>query len=218
MRDIHIFLVDDHSLFRESLGRLLEANPHLRVVGQCASVEEALAELSRTSVDVVLLDYELGEESGFRLLTELNCGPTETKVLMVTAGVSDEVALHVMDAGASGIFLKKGRPEELITAIQRVANGEHWLDDDTFRSLLAIRQNRSEVLERARPLTSRQSQVLRGILNGLANKEIAWKLRVSETSVKATIQELFQKAGVRTRSQLVRIAIEQHSADWLKPE
>jgi len=218
MRDIHIFLVDDHSLFRESLGRLLEANPHLRVVGQCASVEEALAELSRTSVDVVLLDYELGEESGFRLLTELNCGPTETKVLMVTAGVSDEVALHVMDAGASGIFLKKGRPEELITAIQRVANGELWLDDDTFRSLLAIRQNRSEVLERARPLTSRQSQVLRGILNGLANKEIAWKLRVSETSVKATIQELFQKAGVRTRSQLVRIAIEQHSADWLKPE
>ena len=218
MRDIHIFLVDDHSLFRESLGRLLEANPHLRVVGQCASVEEALAELSRTSVDVVLLDYELGEESGFRLLTELNCGPTETKVLMVTAGVSDEVALHVMDAGASGIFLKKGRPEELIAAIQRVANGEHWLDDDTFRSLLAIRQNRSEVLERARPLTSRQSQVLRGILNGLANKEIAWKLRVSETSVKATIQELFQKAGVRTRSQLVRIAIEQHSADWLKPE
>lgn len=218
MRDIHIFLVDDHSLFRESLGRLLEANPHLRVVGQCASVEEALAELSRTSVDVVLLDYELGEESGFRLLTELNCGPTETKVLMVTAGVSDEVALHVMDAGASGIFLKKGRPEELIAAIQRVANGELWLDDDTFRSLLAIRQNRSEVLERARPLTSRQSQVLRGILNGLANKEIAWKLRVSETSVKATIQELFQKAGVRTRSQLVRIAIEQHSADWLKPE
>jgi DNA-binding NarL/FixJ family response regulator len=59
---------------------------------------------------------------------------------------------------------------------------------------------------------------MRGILDGLANKEIAWKLRVSESSIKAAIQELFHKAGVRTRSQLVRIAIEKHSSNWLKPE
>jgi len=218
MREIEVFLVDDHGLFRESLGRLLAANPHLRVVGQCATVAEALAGVSQSGPDVVLLDYDLGEESGFRLLTELNRRVTETKVLMVTAGVSDEVALHVMDAGASGIFLKQGSPEQLLAAIQRVADGEIWLDDATFQSLVTIRQNRSELNERTRPLTARQSQVLRGILNGLANKEIAWQLDVSETSVKASIQELFQKAGVRTRSQLVRIAIEQHSADWLKRE
>jgi DNA-binding NarL/FixJ family response regulator len=59
--------------------------------------------------------------------------------------------------------------------------------------------------------------VLRGILDGLANKEIAWKLKTSETSVKGVIQELFRKAGVRTRSQLVRIAIEKHASDWLEP-
>jgi DNA-binding NarL/FixJ family response regulator len=59
---------------------------------------------------------------------------------------------------------------------------------------------------------------MRGILDGLANKEIAWKLKVSESSIKAAIQELFHKAGVRTRSQLVRIAIEKHSSNWLKPE
>jgi DNA-binding NarL/FixJ family response regulator len=73
-------------------------------------------------------------------------------------------------------------------------------------------------MERARPLTARQSEVLRGILDGLANKEIAWKLNTSETAVKAAVQELFHKAGVRTRSQLVRIAIEQHSVDWLRPQ
>jgi DNA-binding NarL/FixJ family response regulator len=73
-------------------------------------------------------------------------------------------------------------------------------------------------MEHARPLTSRQSEVLRGILDGLANKEIAWKLNASESSIKAVIQELFRKAGVRTRSQLVRIAIEKHSSDWLKSE
>jgi DNA-binding NarL/FixJ family response regulator len=73
-------------------------------------------------------------------------------------------------------------------------------------------------MEHTRPLSSRQSEVLRGILDGLANKEIAWKLNASESSIKAVIQELFRKAGVRTRSQLVRIAIEKHSSDWLKSD
>jgi DNA-binding NarL/FixJ family response regulator len=77
-------------------------------------------------------------------------------------------------------------------------------------------RERSEGFERSRPLTLRQSEVLRGILDGLTNKEIGQKMKSSESSVKAVIQELFQKAGVRTRSQLVRIAIEKHSADWLK--
>jgi len=135
---------------------------------------------------------------------------------MVTAGLSDENTLRVMEAGASGVFLKHSSPDRLLSAIRKVAGGEVWLDDGSFRSLLAGKRNRSEMLGRAQPLTPRQSDVLRGILDGLANKEIAWKLKTSETSIKAVIQELFQKAGVRTRSQLVRIAIEKHSADWLK--
>jgi two-component system nitrate/nitrite response regulator NarL len=134
---------------------------------------------------------------------------------MVTAGLSDEVALQVMEAGAAGIFLKHSNPERLVVAIRWVADGEVWLDDGSFRSLLAGGRRQSEIQGRARPLTARQGEVLRGILDGLTNKEIAWKLKTSETSVKAVIQELFQKAGVRTRSQLVRIAIEKHSKDWL---
>jgi DNA-binding NarL/FixJ family response regulator len=67
-----------------------------------------------------------------------------------------------------------------------------------------------------RSLTERQRQVLRSILDGLTNKEIAARMQASETSVKATIQELFNKAGVRTRSQLVRVAIERYSIEWLK--
>jgi two-component system, NarL family, nitrate/nitrite response regulator NarL len=82
---------------------------------------------------------------------------------------------------------------------------------------LAGKGSPAETDDRMRPLTARQSQVLRGLLGGLTNKEIALSLNVSESSVKAVIQELFQKAGVRTRSQLVRIAIEKHSSDWLKP-
>jgi two-component system, NarL family, nitrate/nitrite response regulator NarL len=218
MREIRILMVDDHILFRESLSRLLETSSQMRVIGQCATISEALGALSR-EIDVVLLDYDLGEESGFRLLTELRHRQIETKVLMVTAGLSDEMTLQVMEAGASGVFLKHSSPDQLEAAIEQVVKGELWLDSAAVQGLLlAGRRSRTEILERTKPLTARQSEVLRGILDGLANKEIAWKLRISESSVKAVIQELFHKAGVRTRSQLVRIAIEEHSSDWLKSE
>jgi DNA-binding NarL/FixJ family response regulator len=88
----------------------------------------------------------------------------------------------------------------------RVVNNEIWLDSDTVRSLISARSAHAEQVEHRRPLTYRQAEVLRGILDGLANKEIAWNMKVSESSIKAVIQELFHKAGVRTRSQLVRIA------------
>jgi two-component system, NarL family, nitrate/nitrite response regulator NarL len=218
MREIRILMVDDHSLFRESLSRLLETTPEFCVTGQCATISEALSALAQSEADVILLDYDFGAESGFSLLKELKQPRDGTKVLMVTAGLSDEAIVQVMEAGASGIFLKHSSPDQLVAAIQQVANGEIWLDNAAVQGLLAGRRSRTENLERAQPLTARQSEVLRGILDGLANKEIAWKLKTSESSVKAVIQELFHKAGVRTRSQLVRIAIEKHSSDWLKYE
>jgi len=218
MREIRIVIVDDHSLFRESLGRLLGTAPQIRLAGHYASASEALTALSREDIDIVLLDYDLGEESGLNLLRALQPRKSDTRVLMVTAGLSDEATLQVMEAGAAGILLKHSSLDQLMAAIQQVANGEIWLDGAAMQSLLTGKRTRTELQERTQPLTTRQSEVLRGILDGLANKEIAWKLNVSESSVKAVIQELFNKAGVRTRSQLVRIAIEKHSSDWLKPE
>jgi DNA-binding NarL/FixJ family response regulator len=218
MREIRILLVDDHSLFRESLSRLLGSHSEFRVVGQCATVSDAVNVISESPADVVLLDYDLGEGSGFGLITELKRLRSDAKVLMVTAGLSDEATLQVMEAGAVGVFLKHGSSEQLLGAIHRVVSGEMWLESSTVQCLLAGGRSRTEKMEYTRPLTERQIEVLRGILDGLANKEIAWKTKTSESSVKAVIQELFQKAGVRTRSQLVRIAIEQHSSDWLKPE
>lgn len=215
MQEVRILMVDDHSLFRESLSRLLEATPQYRVVSQCAKASEALAAFAPAEVDMILLDYDLGEESGLSLLLELKRRQSEVKVLVVTAGLSDDATLQVMEAGASGIFLKHNSPEQLIEAIRKVTEGEIWLDSGAVQSLLVGKRTRTELLERTRPLTTRQSEVLRGILDGLANKEIAWKLKTSESSVKAAIQELFHKAGVRTRSQLVRVAIERHSSDWL---
>ncbi len=218
MREIRILMVDDHNLFREGLSRLLEASPTFQIVGQCATGAEAVSALSRTAADVVLLDYDLGEERGSSLLTKLKNCQRDVKILMVTAGMSDAAILQIMEAGASGVFLKHSNPDQLVAAIHRVINNEIWLDSEAARSLLSAKSSHAEQMEHHRPLTSRQSEVMRGILDGLTNKEIAWKLKASESSIKAVIQELFYKAGVRTRSQLVRIAIEKHSSDWLKPD
>lgn len=218
MRQIRLLMVDDHRLFREGLGRLLESTSEFLIVGQCATIDEAVAVLSETPADVVLLDYDLGDEQGSRLLANLRHREGVAKILMVTAGMSDEAILQIMESGASGVFLKQSGPDQLVAAIHRVVNNELWLDTGAVRSLVAARSAQANRMERALPLTSRQSEVVRGILDGLANKEIAWKLQVSESSIKAVIQELFRKAGVRTRSQLVRVAIEKHSSDWLKTE
>jgi DNA-binding NarL/FixJ family response regulator len=135
---------------------------------------------------------------------------------MVTAGMTDMATLQIMEAGASGVFLKQSNPDQLVAAIQRVMRSEIWLDSEAARSLVSASRMDADRVENRRSLTSRQSEVLRGILDGLTNKEIAWNLKTSESSVKAVIQELFHKAGVRTRSQLVRIAIEKHSSDWFR--
>jgi DNA-binding NarL/FixJ family response regulator len=134
---------------------------------------------------------------------------------MVTAGMDSAGMLRVMEAGASGIFLKHSPPAQLTEAIRRVAEGEMWLDPKAVKPViqgaaLGSEQNRLESL-----LSEREKTVLKGVLEGASNKAIAAAMRLSESSVKAVLQQLFLKTGVRTRSQLVRIALERHAHDWL---
>jgi DNA-binding NarL/FixJ family response regulator len=217
-RQIRILLVDDHSLFRESLSRLLEAEPDYRIVGNCSSATEALELLKTGPVDMVLLDYDLGDEQGSSFLTEAKKAGFAGKILMVTAGMSDAGTLRALEGGAAGIFLKHSPPAQLVEAIEKVMNGEVWLDSKAVRSLIAGANSKSEEQRTSQPLSPRERTVLKSVFEGLTNKEIAAALQISESSVKAVLQQLFDKTGVRSRSQLVRIALEQHSQDWLTPD
>jgi DNA-binding NarL/FixJ family response regulator len=212
---IRILLVDDHSLFRESLSRLLEAEPDFRIAATCATAAEALEALERVPVDVVLLDYDLGDEQGTAFLDEAKKRRLGARILMVTAGMSDSVTVQAFERGSAGIFLKHSPPAQLIEAIQKVAAGEVWLDPRAVHALVSGVSERTEPQQRSEALTPREKTVLKAVFEGLTNKEIAGSLQISESSVKAVLQQLFDKTGVRSRSQLVRIAIEQHSADWL---
>ncbi len=209
MEKVRLLIVDDHVLFREGLARLLGAEPDFEVVGECASVEEALAILAQAPVDVVLLDIDLGARRGTELLVQARRRGLTCRVLVVTAGLDDAEAAQLVREGASGIFLKHGSPAVLAKSIRRVMEGEASIDQRLLSSLVGLEPSRGEE-ERRATLTDRERDVLRGVFEGQANKEIAAHLGISESSVKGALQQLFHKTGVRTRSQLVRIALEQY--------
>jgi two-component system, NarL family, nitrate/nitrite response regulator NarL len=213
MNTIKILLVDDHTLFREALSRWLEGETDLEMAAHCASVGDAIDLLRRNPVDVVLLDHDLGKERGFQFLTDARQAGFHGRVLMVTAGMTDAECVKALDLGAHGVFLKHSSPALLADAIRKVAGGETWLDPTCVQALVEAAK-RPERARRDRPFTERENDVLRGVLEGLSNKEIGVRLNISESSVKAALQQLFQKTGVRTRSQLVRIALEEHSGSW----
>jgi DNA-binding NarL/FixJ family response regulator len=213
MHKVRILLLDDHALFREGLSRLLEGELNLEMVACCASVGEASDVLHQKPVDLVLLDYDLGKERGFEFITQARQWGFQGRLLVVTAGMTDAESVQALDLGVSGIFPKHSPPAVLIQAIRKVMAGETWLDENAIRALVRVSKH-PPIMGQTKPFTERESQVLHGVFEGMSNKEIGVRLSISEGSVKAALQQLFQKTGVRTRSQLVRIALEEHSTHW----
>ncbi len=208
-----ILLVDDHTLFREALSRMLEGEPDLEMTANCASVGEAIDILRTKPIDLVLLDHDLGRERGFDFIPRARQNGFDGRILMVTAGMTDAESMQILGLGVSGIFHKHNSPALLVEAIRKVMTGDIYLDQRSIHTLVEASRP-SEKLSNRKAFTERESQVLRGVFEGLSNKEIGARLDVSESSVKASLQQLFQKTGVRTRSQLVRIALEEHRNLW----
>jgi len=201
MTPIRLLLLDDHLLFREGLSRLLVTEPGFELVAQCGTPSEALDVLVQTPVDIVLLDYDLEDDTGTRFISAAAASGYAGKVLMVTAGMNELQRALAWKLGISGIALKHSSPASLLEAIRVVFAGGIWNHQKGEASSPSSQK-------RAQGMTPRERQVLRGILEGLTNKDIARQLGVSLSSIKGILQQLFDKTGVRTRSQLVRIAIE----------
>ena len=204
-RLVRVLVIDDHALFRESISAVLAVKPHLEVQ-HCPSIREALALIPQTPVDLVLLDHDLGSERASQFLPAARQRGFEGRVLVVTAWISDNEARRLLRQGVAGIFLKRGPLDDLSRAIEAVAGGGTWLD----ASFSGIEQESDPALAAAPVFNDRLRKVLRYVVEGLSNKEIAWHLQISESYVKAILQGLFQKTGVRTRGQLVRVALEQY--------
>jgi DNA-binding NarL/FixJ family response regulator len=215
MERIRLLLIDDHVLFREGLSRLLASESDLEIVADCGTTGEALEILERCQVDLVLLDFDLGGEIGSQFIGALRRTGDTPKILMVTAGMTAAESSAALRLGASGIFLKHNAAGTLAQAIRLIAGGAMWADQRVLQLLAEHVEQRRD--EHDPMLTAREEQVLQGVFEGLSNKEIATRLNVSESAIKATLQQLFRKSGVRTRSQLVRIALEGSFATKRKP-
>ena len=206
---IQILLVDDHALFREGVARLLSAEPEFEVAGDCGSIEEALRVLKEKPIDIVLLDFYLGDRNGKEFLRLARLQGLSGKVLLVTVGIDESNATELIYAGISGIFLKRDSPMLLAQAIRHVSAGGVWFKQEQLQNAMA-NQPETATAQPGERFTAREQVVLSYVFEGLTNRKIAERIGVSTGSVKATIQQLFSKTGVRTRSQLVRIVLEQY--------
>jgi len=194
-------------MFREGLARVLEKEPDLKVVGQCATTAQALTMLPASGATVVLLDVDLGPERALDFVIQAKRKGYAGQILVLTAGVSGPEAVQLVQAGVAGILHKHHSTAILCKTIRHVAGGEVWLEKDYLGSLFQS-VDRTRTQERPR-LTERDKIVLRFIFQGLTNKEIANHLEISEGAVKASLRQLFEKLNVRTRAQLVKVALEQ---------
>ncbi len=205
---INVLLVDDHAMFRESLARVLEKESGIKVVGQSSTCSEALDLLAASGPSMVLLDVDLGPERALDFIVEAKKRGFDGQILVVTAGVSGPEAVQLVQAGVAGILHKHHSTEALCKTIRQVAEGQVCLEKDY---LTALFRSVDRTKEPARPrLTERDKKVLRFIFQGLTNKEIGARIDISEGAVKFSLRQLCEKLGVRTRAQLVKVAIEQY--------
>lgn len=213
---IRLVLLDGYGLFRASLARFLASEPDLEVAGDCGTSAEALEIVAREAargapVDLILLDFNLGEEDGMDFITAARRAGYQGRFLIVAGSADMRNSAVALKLGAAGIFLKSETPDRLIQAIRLVENDGIWVDKRIIQMLadqLIDRLPRFVDEISVNSLEDLQRKVLLGIVEGHSNRKIGESLGLSESKIKNTVQRLFGRAGVKTRGQLVRAALE----------
>jgi DNA-binding NarL/FixJ family response regulator len=196
-KTIRVLIVDDHAVLRSGLEQLLGGEPDLEVVGAAASGAEAIELARELRPDVVLMDLQMPGVDGVSATREI-VGEELADVLVLTSYSDAERIIGALDAGAMGYLLKDAEPDEVLRGIRAVARGESPINPRAARQLLGARRTTGSA---AADLTPRESEVLVLVRQGLANKQIARRLGISERTVKAHLTSAFQRIGVVDRTQ-----------------
>jgi two-component system response regulator DevR len=197
---VTVYLVDDHELVREGLRSLLERGG-LVVVGEAATVNEAVAGILATQPAVAILDVRLAGGSGVDICRRITHQAPDTACLMLTSYDNDDALFDAIAAGAAGYLLKQIRNLELVDTVKRVANGERLLDATAT----------AHVLERLRfgphhdplldGLSDRERRVLTLLGEGLSNRDIGERMLLTEKTIKNYVSDLLHKLGMQSRTQ-----------------
>jgi two-component system, NarL family, response regulator DegU len=206
---LRIVIADDHDLFREGLKQLLETVEDLTVVGEASDGRQAVLLVERHRPDVVLMDISMPEMDGIEATQAIVARGLNVPVIVLTMYADDEYAIHAIRAGAKGYLLKNSRSDEVIRAIRLAAAGGSAIDPALGAVLMREFQrllNRTPGDPRQQ-LSAREQQFLELLVRGHNNRQIASELDLAESTVKNNLSALFQKIGVRDRTQAVLYAI-----------
>jgi DNA-binding NarL/FixJ family response regulator len=204
---VRVLITDDQTLFRSGLARLLEEDPRVQVVGQAVDGADAVKKAAALKPDVVLMDIKMpnmdGVEATRKILTEL----PETKILVLTTFDADSYVLQALRAGASGYVLKNSQPAAIVSSILAVMAGERVMASAVANRVLDMLTGTTTPKEFYDGLTAREIEILKLLASGQANKQIAYRLRISEKTVRNHVSNMYMKLQIYDRSQAVLYAV-----------
>ncbi|MFB7500555.1 response regulator [Streptomyces sp. NPDC056161] len=208
-RPARVVVADDQTVVREGIVMLLGLLPGIEVVGAVGDGEEAVKAVAELAPDVVLMDLRMPRCDGVEATRRIRAGYPGTQVVVLTTFADDESLFPALRAGARGYLTKDAGGDEIVRAVESVLSGDAGLSPSVQRRLLErLSEPEPQPARVAAPdgLTSRETEVLVLIAEGLSNQEIARRLHVSTATVKTHINNLFAKTGVKDRAQAVRYA------------
>ena len=200
MSPIRILIADDHYLVRMGLIAMVNLEPDMEVVAEASDGSQASAMYKKWNPDLTLLDVRMPVKNGIEAAVEIRQQNSDARILMLTALDGDEDIHRAMEAGAAGYVLKDSTDEKLLPAIRMVASGERWIPEEVARRLDARR-----LFEE---LTPRELLILNEVVKGLANKQIADVLSISENTVKWHLKNILGKLRVADRAEAVAVSIQ----------
>ena len=210
-RLIRIVIADGHSIFRGGLRKLLEGEPDFRVVGEAGTPAEAIATTRGCEPDVLLLDVAMGRASMIDVLEGLRDLPEQRSILLGECVERADV-LRALQLGARGVVLKSAATELLFKAVRSVMKGEYWIRRDIVADLVGMlaqtpKRGTDPPASQAFVLTDRERDIVKVIVAGYTNREIARTFALSEATVKHHLTSIFDKTGASTRLELAMFAL-----------
>ena len=214
---LRILLVDDHEVVRLGVRALIERQPDMEVVGEAATVSEAITQAETLAPDVVVLDIRLPGGDGMEACRQIKAQRPETRVIVLTSYPDEQILFDAIASGADGYVLKRIGSDELLRALKRVGRGEGLLDPALTEKVFA-RMKEARQQERAHAfadLSAQDLQILARVAEGETNREIGAALQLSEKTVRNYVSIILGKLGLNSRAQAAAYAARHRIEDYL---